>query len=194
MDIKVIGLCGVAQSGKDTFCNGAINLFKKQGIEAKRVSFADALKRDVEPFLMEKIGISSFTNKIEEKTLIRDFLVAYGTKLMRRIDENIWIKKAQEIIEENISNNIVSIVTDIRYKNEISWVQNDLGGVVLHITRRMPESSENVPPANKEEKAHDPVLQDLADRHLHWSSMEDKNLLEYVIADELDQLLNISED
>ena len=67
MDIKVIGLCGVAQSGKDTFCNGAIDLFKKQGIEAKRVSFADALKRDVEPFLMEKIGISSFTNKIRRR-------------------------------------------------------------------------------------------------------------------------------
>lgn len=189
MDINVIGLCGVAQSGKDTFCNTAIDLFEQQGIQVKRVSFADALKKDVEPFLMDKVGINSFTTNIKEKTLIRDFLVAYGTKLMRKIDENIWIKKAQEIIEENISNNVVSIVTDIRYENEISWVQNDLNGVVLHITRKLPSESGDVAPANREEENNDPILQKLADRRLHWATIDDESLLRFIVADELDQIL-----
>lgn len=190
MDIKVIGLCGVAQSGKDTFCEGAIKLFKKQNIQAQRVSFADALKKDVEPFLLEKVGISSFTTDIKEKTLIRDFLVSYGTKLMRKIDENIWINKVDAIVRENIKNDIVTIITDVRYKNELLWVRDNFDGVILHLSRRLPNSTELVPPANQEEEENNPILQKLSDRSLSWSSAEDTSVLNYVIADELDQLLN----
>lgn len=189
MDIKVIGLCGVAQSGKDTFCEIAIELFKKQNIQAKRVSFADALKKDVESFLLEKIGISSFTTDIKEKTLIRDFLVSYGTKLMRKIDENIWINKVDQIVRQNIKNNIVTIITDIRYENELIWARDNFNGVILHLSRYFPDSTELVCPANEEEERNDPILRELADRSLSWSSAKDTNILKYIVADELDQLL-----
>lgn len=189
MDIKVIGLCGVAQSGKDTFCEIAIELFKKQNIQAKRVSFADALKKDVESFLLEKIGISSFTTNTKEKTLIRDFLVSYGTKLMRKIDENIWINKVDQIVRQNIKNNIVTIITDIRYENELIWARDNFNGVILHLSRYFPDSTELVCPANEEEERNDPILRELADRSLSWNSAKDTNILKYIVADELDQLL-----
>jgi hypothetical protein len=189
MDIKVIGLCGVAQSGKDTFCEIAIELFKKQNIQAKRVSFADALKKDVESFLLEKIGISSFTTDTKEKTLIRDFLVSYGTKLMRKIDENIWINKVDQIVRQNIKNNIVTIITDIRYENELIWARDNFNGVILHLSRYFPDSTELVCPANEEEERNDPILRELADRSLSWNSAKDTNILKYIVADELDQLL-----
>ena len=189
MDIKVIGLCGVAQSGKDTFCEIAIELFKKQNIQAKRVSFADALKKDVEPFLLEKIGISSFTTDIKEKTLIRDFLVSYGTKLMRKIDENIWINKVDQIVRQNIENNIVTIITDIRYENELIWVRDNFDGVILHLSRYLPDSTKLVCPANEEEEKNNPILQELANRSLSWCSAKDTNILKYIVADELYQLL-----
>lgn len=190
-DNKVIGLCGVAQSGKDTFCATAIKLFEKQGLVAKRVSFADALKADVNDFLMEKVGISAFTTKLEEKTLIRDFLVAYGTKLMRRRDENCWINKARELVNSNTKEGITTIITDIRYENEIDWVQKELKGLCLHITRKSPEGSGVVPPANKEEEKNDPILKKKCDRALQWATIEEEEVLAWVVADELDQLFDL---
>ena len=190
-DIKVIGLCGVAQSGKDTFCKHAIKLFADQNIKCMRVSFADALKADVDEFLIDKVGISAFTTKLKEKTLIRDFLVAYGTKLMRKIDESCWINKAGILIEENINNNVLSIITDIRYPNELKWVQESLKGKCLHISRI--NKGAYIEPANREEAEHNPVLQKLADSRLNWATLDDEDTLEWIVGDELNSLLQLTE-
>ena len=187
----VIGLCGVAQSGKDTFCAETIKLMAKQDIKAVRVSFADALKEDVNNFLIDKVGISAHTTNSEEKSLIRDFLVAYGTNLMRKIDERCWINKIEDEVKQNTSDNIVTIITDIRYENEINWVKDDLNGKCLHLTRTKPSGSGVVPPANNEEKRNDPILRAKCDRALQWATIDDETILAYVVADELDQLMNL---
>jgi hypothetical protein len=190
--IKVIGLSGVAQSGKDTFCASAIRLLNKQGVKAQRVSFADALKADADPFLLDRVGISAFTTKIEEKTLIRDFLVAYGTKLMRKIDQSCWINKVSPLVEENINNDIITIITDIRYQNEMSWVQDDLGGKCMHLTRVLPDNKGEALPANSEELLNDPILESMANIQLTWASIEDEEVLDWVVGDELNKLFNLS--
>ena len=191
-DIQVIGLCGVAQSGKDTFCEAAKNLFKEQGIKAHRVSFADALKGDVDEFLLDKIGISAFTTDIKEKTLIRDFLVSYGTNLMRKRDDMHWINKVRPIVKENISNNEVTIITDIRYINEIDWVQKELKGKCVHIARIHPSGKGHIPPANAEEKKNDPLLKSKADSSLNWLTLDDLEAVEWIVGDELNNLLGFT--
>ena len=180
-NVKVIGLCGVAQSGKDTFCKHAIKLFKEQDVQCERISFADALKADVDPFLKAKVGISAFTNDSEEKSLIRDFLVAYGTKLMRKIDDRCWIDKVSNKVQDNITNDIITIITDIRYPNEIEWV---------HISRI--QDGEHIPPANSEESNYNPLLKSKADSSLNWATMDDEEVLEWIVGDELNNLLNLT--
>ena len=89
----VIGLCGHARSGKDSFCGLAIPHLDKKGKRSKRVAIADELKKDLSSFLIQKVGISPFTPDEEHKKMIRPLLVAYGTNLMRSIDEDWWLKK-----------------------------------------------------------------------------------------------------
>ena len=186
-EIKVIGLCGVAQSGKDTFCEVARRLFLEQDITAQRLSFADALKADTDEFLKDKVGISAFTTALEEKTLIRDFLVAYGTKLMRKRDENCWIKKVEGKVKYNMDNDIVTIITDIRYPNELSWVQDTLQGKCLHLSR-MDSNGKEIPPANAEEALNNPILKQGCDNSLSWLTTNELDLLEWVVRDELDAI------
>ena len=188
--IKVIGLCGVARSGKDTFCRHAINLFKQQNVECERVSFADALKLDVDDFLKDKVGISAFTEDTQEKSLIRDFLVAYGTNLMRKRDDSYWINKIKDKVQSNISNNVMSIITDIRYPNELDWVKKDLGGKCIHIRRV--ENGEHIRPANDEEARNDPILKLGANSGINWATMDDEEVLEWIVGDELNNLLNLT--
>ena len=190
-EIKVIGLCGVAQSGKDTFCDIARRLFLEQDIIARRLSFADALKGDTDEFLQDKVGISAFTTDLEEKTLIRDFLVAYGTKLMRKKDENCWIKKLEAQVKDYMRNNIVTIITDVRYPNELSWVQDTLKGKCLHLSRIGP-NGEEVPPANEEEELYNPILKKGSNNSLSWLTTDEQDLLEWIVRDELDALFEVS--
>ena len=100
-----------------------------------------------------------------EKELIRDFLVAYGTKLMRRIDENYWINKVEQKVRLPLLSDIdpasrIPIFTDVRYLNELKWIRETLSGTIVHITRT------GTPPANTEERKNDPLLHVHADLHL----------------------------
>lgn len=188
---KVIGLCGVARSGKDTFCKFAIELLEEQKLKCKRVSFADELKSDLDPFLKKKVGISAFTEDPKEKTLIRDLLVSYGTKLMRKIDENYWINKISSKVDKNIKNDVITIITDIRYPNEMNWVQDKLSGKCIHVSRI--KNKKPIGPANLEEAENDPKLKKSANSCLNWDSIEDEDSLKWIVGSELNNVFNLIE-
>ena len=184
--LNAIGLCGAARCGKDTFYSIAREYLSNLGYQPYRLSFADILKQDVNEFLCEKTGINAFTEDPKEKELIRDFLVAYGTKLMRRIDENHWISKVEETIHFpsrlHALPTSIPIFTDVRYLNELKWIRETLLGTIIHITRA------GTLPANEEESKNDPVLQTHSDLHLVWEdfknkepTVEDRGVVEQVI-------------
>jgi len=162
---KLIGLCGLARSGKDTFFSLAREYLFDYNIYCQRFSFADALKYDVKDFLLEKVGISPFTEDNVQKEIIRDFLVAYGTKLMRRMHEDHWINKIKEGVEQSIINGCCPIITDIRYLNELDWISN-LGGISIHIERVGNE------PPNQDEAINDPLLKARCNYSLRWDDFQ----------------------
>lgn len=162
MNYKAIGLCGSARSGKDTFYSITNQYLANMSIHSERISFADALKTDVKDFLLDKVGIDSFTEVNEEKELIRDFLVAYGTKLIRKVNENHWINSIQKPAMNLIDSGKVPVITDVRYANELEWVQKELNGIVIYIDRV------GNPPANEEEANNDPLLREGADLKFSW--------------------------
>tara|TARA_B110001454_G_scaffold217977_1_gene244670 strand:+ start:1705 stop:2337 length:633 start_codon:yes stop_codon:yes gene_type:complete len=159
---KVIGLSGVARCGKDTFCKNAIDFLSRKGILSKREAFADQLKRDLDPFLLEKFGISAFTDSLDDKKTIRPIMVAYG-KSQRDVSKGMrWIDQLKNNIAKNLENNIITFISDVRYPNEAKWIARDYEGITIHITR-----CENRP-ANEEEENNDPLVRALSSIKLEW--------------------------
>ena len=66
--VLVIGLCGVARSGKDTMCKFLIEEFEKAGLCAKKYALAEELKNEMSHFIFDKFGINVHTCEKEEKT------------------------------------------------------------------------------------------------------------------------------
>ena len=151
-ETKVIGIGGVARVGKDTLCNEIIHFLSRNDIKSQRIAFADELKKDLHEFLLAKTGLSVYTDSDSEKKLIRPTLVEYG-KLMRNLSKGrYWINKLKPLINSNLEKNIVSIISDVRYQNEVAWVNSLNGGVSIHIKRN------GILPANEEEYENDPLV------------------------------------
>jgi hypothetical protein len=174
----IIGISGVARSGKDTLANGFVEIFRKCGVKAKRYALADELKKEVKHFLQKNVGIDSFTQNDDDKRIIRPFLVSYGTHLRRKLNPDCWIEK----LTENLKGDTISIVSDIRYENEAEWVL-DQGGLLIHITRF--NGSDYILPANEEETANDPILQKKSSVCFTWDTFGEthkENLTDYCFA------------
>jgi hypothetical protein len=167
----IIGISGVARSGKDTLANNFVNIFKSLGIKAKRYALADELKKEIRPFLKKHTGLDSFTQNDEEKKMIRPFLVAYGTNIRRAMNKNCWI----ETLTKKLKNDEITIVSDVRYENEADWIQEN--GFLIHIAR-LDKELNLIKPANVEETENDPILQSKANLSYVWQTVEgdsDKN-------------------
>jgi hypothetical protein len=162
----IIGISGVARSGKDTLANNFVKIFKYLGVKAKRYAFADELKREVRPFLKKKTGLDSFTQNDDEKKMIRPFLVAYGTHIRRALNENCWI----DTLSSYLKNNEIAIISDVRYKNEADWIQKN--GFLIHIAR-LDKENNLIKPANSEELENDPILQAQANLSYVWQTVEE---------------------
>lgn len=161
----IIGISGVARSGKDSLANNLVMIFETLGIKAKRYAFADELKREVQSFLMQKTGLDSFTQNDEQKKMVRPFLVAYGTNIRRALNRNCWI----DTLKEFISKDEIAIISDVRYENEADWIQEN--GFLIHLAR-VAKSGEFIQPANIEEAENDPILQKKANLSYVWQTVE----------------------
>lgn len=161
----IIGISGVARSGKDSLANNLVMIFETLGIKAKRYAFADELKREVQSFLMQKTGLDSFTQNDEQKKMVRPFLVAYGTNIRRALNKNCWI----DTLKEFISKDEIAIISDVRYENEADWIQEN--GFLIHLAR-VAKSGEFIQPANIEEAENDPILQKKANLSYVWQTVE----------------------
>lgn len=135
--MKIIGVSGFARSGKDLFTTVAQEILSERGIKSAKFALAYELKNDLKDLIKDKTGIDVFTEKTEEKTIIRPLLVAYGD-VMRKISEGkYWTKKVEIRIADSKTD--VVFITDIRYdvypEDECNWLQNKMGGKLIHITK-----------------------------------------------------------
>jgi len=179
--MKIIGISGVATSGKDTLCNLISRYLAQKNIETKRVALADKLKEDLKDFLIEKFNVDITKPTIEEKTLVRPILVSYG-KVKRNLTKGTyWTNKINSDIDDLLNNNILPIITDIRYmeypEDEFSWLKKK-SGVLIHISR-LDSNDKLIPPANSEEKENDKMIKENADLSCTWKTQEDLDSLYY---------------
>jgi len=180
-NIKIIGISGVATSGKDTLCNIISRYLTQKNIEAKRIALADNLKNDLKDFILDKFSIDIYKASPEEKSLIRPIMVSYG-RIRRSISKGTyWTSKVENDLENLISKNITPIITDIRYmeypEDEFFWLKNK-NGILLHISR-LDLNGNLIPPANIEEKENDLKLKEVADLKLTWKTEDNNDALYY---------------
>lgn len=167
--MKLLGICGLARCGKDSFYNLSKPFFESAGKKHKRYAFADALKQEADELLSKYVGISAFTEQQTEKEIIRPFLVTYGTHIRRKLNANCWVDKIRDNVSSDLSQNTYVFVTDVRFENEIDWV-HEMGGETVHVTR-----SGNVAP-NQEELDNDPILKSKSRNHIQWNDFDDEDM------------------
>lgn len=181
---KIIAIAGNARSGKDTLGKYISEILNEHKISTSLNSFAKALKSEVDELLKQTIGISAFTENSNEKKIIRDFLVFWGSDFRRKLNENVWIDE----LRKTYDNKSVLIITDLRFENELKWVR-DNNGILLYISR-VDENGAMVEPANEYERVNNKILSDLSDSSLTWLTSENQALLKSLSNEMLESVLN----
>ncbi len=184
---KLIGISGFARSGKDTFYQRCKEILSPLGEQAKRYSFADALKQELDEILIKYTGISAFTEKTSEKEIIRPLLVTYGTDIRRKLNQNCWIEKINFGVEFNLKSNNFVFITDVRFLNEAEWIKNR-GGILVNINRQ------GIGPANEGEQEQYDLFKNLIDYKINWPTFGEKDIArcdDIILASELLKKLNV---
>lgn len=191
-NINVIAICGNAISGKDNLYKILKEILSNNGINNERIAIADTLKSELNEFTIRNYGISAYTSNPEEKKLIRDLMVTHG--FIKRLQTNgkYWTNKITHLVEENINDNIVTIVTDLRFcettEDEYYWLRNKFNGTLIHLTRTLPDGK-IVPPYNYSELTNNALLKKLSNYHLSWPTTDDKFILEDCVKIQLKELI-----
>jgi len=138
--LPIIGITGLAGSGKDTLADMLISTGKNTGI---RYSFADPVKKAAS--VMFGVELSRFYDRIiKESTHIfwgispRKMAQLVGTDMARNVfDDQIWIKRAKIEIQNMPAKSpwleFVAI-PDVRFENEADFIREN-GGKLIHIRR-----------------------------------------------------------
>ncbi len=164
---KIIGLCGFARSGKNSFADFIVELGNECNppLSFKNASFAYALRKELEEFVERKLGISTFTEDPREKEIIRPLLVCWGTGIVRnKIDKDYWVKKIKNTVKMNRKTGITSIITDVRFTNEVKWIKEE-GGVSIFLER------EGTGPTNPDEVNFTDPLRSNCDLVFKWKNL-----------------------
>lgn len=137
--MKIIAFSGKKQSGKTTAAE-----FLKTKTNVADASFADGLKYVVGFCFDDEIAVDWTypTKESKDRVLgcgksIREMLQLVGTDWFRSVDSRCWIRTFKRRIlglEISAAPDLVVVVPDVRFPNEVKCIQ-DLGGHVIRLLR-----------------------------------------------------------
>lgn len=139
--MKLVAICGLAGSGKDTAAQALV----EDGWV--RVSFADPMREalfrlnpDI-PYRGCVLQLQSIVRQYGWDTAkrecppIRTLLQRFGTEVGRELwGEDFWVDQAAKKVEEARRAGNCVVISDVRFKNEAEWVQKN-GGLLIRIRR-----------------------------------------------------------
>lgn len=118
-----LAICGTSRAGKDTFANVLESKLIEMGFaEADKIAFADPLKALYQVYFFYK----------EDSEKPRDAYVTIGNA-MREVDEDVWIKHLLSSADRSWEKGSSIIVTDVRYTNEATVLQEDFGFILVKV-------------------------------------------------------------
>jgi dephospho-CoA kinase len=168
-NVNLIGIAGVAGSGKNTFAEIIKKVFESNGFEVNCLSFAKKLKEEVAEVSKDMYGIDTTNCTREEKNLVRPLLLAHGAIMREKTKGQYWI----DGIKDLVSNDKINIITDVRFCeyecDEVDWIQSN-NGIVVHITRFFEENGERIyiSPDNEYERRNNKILKNRANYSFSW--------------------------
>ena len=177
MSVMYIGIAGVSRSGKDSLALELENTIRSYtGKTIYRTSLAQPLKEDCKDFIQEYIGLDVFTDKTEEKSTFREFLVWYGKVKRQQTEGKYWTDLLDKRVQQFQPD--ICIVPDIRYQqyeqDEVSWLKSKPNSVLIHL-QRVAINGEIVQPANMDETINDSIIQNSSDYKIIWPTFTDEN-------------------
>ena len=189
----VVGISGVARSGKNLLCDLLRESLRVKGLTSKQFALAAELKNDCKEFLQNKCNMDVWTDITEDKSRFREFLVWYGSLKRQQSNGRYWIEKLNSRIESYSGD--VAFITDVRYdsynKDEFYWITEEKQGVVIHLKRII--NNMYVDPANDHEKFNDRKIQRKSDINIVWRTFDDpyseKSVMK-IIDDTTDRIVN----
>lgn len=167
---NLIGISGVAGSGKDSFARLIGESFNNLGYEVKYLSFAKKLKQEVSRISKQLYGIDTTNCTRDEKNLIRPLLLAHGAIMRAKTDGRYWIDSVNSQIEKDK----INIITDVRFceykSDEVSFIKKENKGIVVHVSRYTEFEGERqmIKPDNEYELRNDKKLIELSDYSFSW--------------------------
>lgn len=167
---KIIGIAGCAGVGKDTVGKSIITY--SAAILNKgycRVAFADKVKEELEDFVVSNFGFSCVNGTREQKEIIRGLIVGYAES-KRNQNPDYWIYQAKQKISNCLDNDIGVIVTDVRYKNEVEYIQK-AGGQVIFLKRK------GIEPPNEAERNSLPDVCGMANHKFSLYNINKKDVI-----------------
>lgn len=189
----MIGITGVARSGKDTFYSILSKYLENKGLKSQRLAFADNLKKELRPFVKDNFKIDLNNCTPEEKEIVRPLMVAYGKCRRSQTQGQYWVSLLDEDVKKLQKENIIPIITDVRYieykGDEYSWLKKH-NGILIHLSRKLDDGS-LIQPANVEEKANDNKLKNVADLTISWETCLDSNFLYELIEKNLEKIYEL---
>lgn len=151
---KVIGITGFAGSGKD-FLARAI-MARTAALNPVRVALADPLKELCREECLNRFKIDPVCAVGDAKEKVRPFLIETAEKLRKETQGRYFIDLAEKRIKELSNLHNLVIITDIRFseypQDEVFWLQKELKGKLIHITKINKDGSPQKPPNVYEEK------------------------------------------
>ena len=127
---NMIGLTGVARSGKDTFYSILNKYLEEKNIKSQRIALADILKKELNDFTKEKFKID--LNKCEgnEKELIRPLMFAYGKCRRMQSEGKYWTSLVDPNIKE-FKKWRLGKETNIDYDSfRVNWYKKHLSKII----------------------------------------------------------------
>ena len=176
---NVVGLSGVAGSGRVLFCELCSTTKNTSLWPLKSFSIAKKLKDECFGFVYEKYGININNCTWEEKNSVREILVAHGEVKRRQSRGLHWIKQLTEDILKARKKYKTVLITDIRFSeyeyDEVQWLRETLDGYLIHISKFDIDIETGIikihPPANPTESQNDPKLIKECDYEIEWENL-----------------------
>lgn len=135
--MRIIGLSGKKRHGKDTVAN-IIKIYSNRKVVT--LSFAKPIKQALS--IIHCISESHFDDESKESMLPcgktpRQLAQWLGTDVYRnQFDNNIWLNNMESRIMRYAAEDVLIVITDCRFQNEIDFVRS-LGGSVWKVDASM---------------------------------------------------------
>jgi hypothetical protein len=181
--MKILGLTGLARTGKNLFCDIAQDILTRNKIKTQCYSLAEPLKTVCADFIETKCDLDVWSSDTTEKAKFRDMLVWYADFKRKETGGKYWTSLLQQKMEKDEKKNRgkLNIITDVRFneyaEDEVYWIKDVLKGRLIHIKKYSIVNGTKfyIQPPNLTEAENDPKMEAAADFCVDWEHRNFRN-------------------